>query len=589
MRLFLQQTLYLLGKDKIKLPFMLMVFITSSTLDLLGIGLIGPYIAIISDINIYEKEFEKITTFLGLPKDKESLITWMGFGLLLIFFFKTIFAIWVNTIIVKFSERQHVRLISFLMSSYQSLNYLEYIKRNSSEYIYSIHHLSNLYANHVISPLLRMACDGIVVSVIVGFLAIQNPQALILLVCFIGVILLIYDILFRKKMNYYGEQCNLVSAHILKLVSEGIEGLKEIRVLGKEKYFYNNVVKSANKLASFAIKSTVVSMSLRYLLELTMVAFIVTLVLGTLLLNGDINMLLPVLSMFGVASLRLFPAANIFMQSLMQMRYGKDSVARLFSDVRNLNISKKNNSESFSGDKTKINFKKLTLTNVSFYYPEFKFNALNKVSLEIRSGESIGIIGPSGSGKTTLLDTLLGLLQPEEGSIKFNDVDIKKNLKEWQSKIAYIPQEIFLIDGTLRQNITLGVNDYDVDEIKLNHAIRQARLNDLVHEIPDGVNTILGERGIRFSGGQRQRVALARAFYHEKDILIMDEATSALDNETEAEIVEEIKRLRETKTMIIIAHRLSTLKHCHRIYELKKGTIIKSGNYNQIVSNIINQ
>jgi len=584
MRLFLKQVLHLLGQDKKKLPFIVMIFLIGSILDLLGIGLIAPYIALLADVDVFSGPIGNIISFTGFPQEKEPLLIVIGYTLLVVFIVKAIFSIWINKIIVQFSERQHVRLISFLMSSYQSLSYVEYIRRNSAEYVYSIHQLSNQYANHVVSPLLRMVSDGLVVSVVIIFLALQSPEALALLVGLLSLVMFLYDALFRKKMGYYGEQCNLASEKIMQGVSEGIEGLKEIRILGKEKYFYQNVMKKSNLLALFAVKSSMVSMSLRYLLELTMIIFVVMLVLGTLLFGDDVDFLLPTISAFGVASLRLFPAVNTFMQSSMQMRYGRNSVSRLFNDVKEIKKSEKKYSNA-GRQPTQIHedFQSLTLKQVHFFYPDSKYNALDGISLKIHAGESIGFIGPSGSGKTTLLDTLLGLFKPQKGCIEYNERNINKNLREWQSQVAYIPQQVFLIDGTIRQNVTLGVNDDEIDENKLHESLRQARLMDLVETLPQGVNTVLGERGVRFSGGQRQRVALARAFYHGRNVLIMDEATSALDNATEGEIVREIELLKGSKTMIVIAHRLTTLKHCDRIYELRGGKIINMGSYNEVI------
>jgi ABC-type bacteriocin/lantibiotic exporter with double-glycine peptidase domain len=271
------------------------------------------------------------------------------------------------------------------------------------------------------------------------------------------------------------------------------------------------------------------------------------------------------------------------MQSLMQMRYGRDSVSRLFSDVTEIRKSLNLPSKGDNIKKVDEEFKALTLNQVSFLYPGSKYNALDEISLKIHAGESIGFIGPSGSGKTTLLDALLGLFEPQKGSIEFNGKNIKENLREWQSKVAYMPQQVFLIDGSLRENVTLGTNASEIDENKLYESLRQARLMDLVEKLPEGVNTILGERGIRFSGGQRQRVSLARAFYHDRNILVMDEATSSLDNATEKEIVDEIEQLKGTRTMIVIAHRLTTLKHCDRIYKLRDGKIVNVGSYNEII------
>jgi len=583
MKLFLKQVLHLLDQDKRKLPLMIIFFLFSSILDLVGISLIGPYIALLVDIDISNGFLGDLIRFVGLPTERKPLVIAIGYILLLVFIVKAIFSIWVNKVIVQFSESQHVRLIKILMSSYQSLAYVDYIRRNSSEYIYSIHQLSNQYANHVVSPLLRMTSDGIVVSVVIFFLAWQSPSALALLVCLLAIIMFLYDSLFRKKMNHYGKQLNLASEAIIKGVNEGIEGMKEIRILGREQFFYQNVIKESDKLAFFAVKANVVSQSLRYLLELTMIAFVVSLVLGTLLLGGNVVSLLPTLSVFGVASLRLFPAVNTFMQSLMQMRYGRDSVSRLTKDLKEIKKFDIADIDIIQSQKAYEEFQILELKKVSFSYPDSKYNALENISLKINAGESIGFIGPSGSGKTTLLDALLGLFEPQEGVIEYNGRDIKNDLREWQSQVAYIPQQVFLIDGSLRHNVTLGIGEGDIDDNKLNESLRQARLSDLVEKLPEGVNTILGERGIRFSGGQRQRVAIARAFYHGRNILVMDEATSALDSATEKEIVNEIARLKETKTMIVIAHRLTTLKHCDRIYKLQEGKIVNIGSYSEII------
>ena len=584
MNLFIRQVLKLLDKDKKKLPLIICFFIFSSLMDIVGIGLIGPYVALLIDLDLSSGFVAGAITFFGLPSEKEQLIKIIGYALLAIFVFKAIVAISVNKVIVKFSESQHVRLIKVLMSSYQAMPYPEYIKRNSSEYIYSVHQLSNQYANHVVSPLLRMTSDGIVVSFVIFFLGIQSPEALILLVSLIVIMMFFYDSIFRKKLNLYGEKLNIAAANIIKTVSEGIEGMKEIRILGKEHFFFKNIIIESDKLANFAIKSTVISQSLRYILELTMIAFIVFLVIFTLSYGKSLDNLVPTLSIFGIAALRLFPAVNTFMQSLMQMRYGKDSVSRLANDLKNINdLNIKITDLNANNSNTK--FIELNLKNVYFSYPEIDDYALSDINLNIQAGESIGIIGPSGSGKTTLLDTLLGLFTPQKGNITFNGADIRTNLSEWHAQVAYIPQQVFLIDGSLEENIVFGDNKEQINREKLKDSLKLAKLSDFVETLPDGINTLLGERGIRFSGGQRQRVALARAFYHQRNVIVMDEATSALDNNTEREIVDEIERLKDKKTMIVIAHRLSTLKHCDRIYELKNGKIINIGTYQEIVEN----
>jgi len=583
MQLFLKQVIYLLGQDKNKLPFLFIIFLIASGLDLIGIGLIGTYVVLLADVKISSEIFVKLVRIFEIGSEKEQILLLTGYALIAVFLVKTIFSIWINRIIIRFSAKQHVRLTSFLMSSFQSLSYVDYIKRNSAEYVYSIHHLSSQYANHVVSPLLRMVSDGILIFGVIIFLAVQSPVGLGILVVLVLVMILFYDTLFRKKMAFYGEQCNLASETILKVVSEAIEGLKEIRILGKENYFHKKLMKTSNELMFFSIKSSVVQVSLRYLLELTMITFVVALVLSAVLLENSIDSLYSDLGVFGVACLRLFPTVNTFMQGLTQMRYGKDTVLRLFNDVNRLQKLDMKTSDVLRILPKHEKFKSLRLKNLCFFYPQSKTNIIDDISFDLKEGESIGFIGASGSGKTTLLDTVLGLFVPQGGSIEFNGSVLSKHLSEWRDQVAYIPQQVFLIDDSLRCNIALGVIENEIDDIKLDESLHRARLTNVVQSLPDGVETIVGERGIRFSGGQCQRIALARAFYHDRSVLIMDEATSALDNETEQEIINEMELLKGEITIIVIAHNLKTLKHCHRIYELQNGRIIGMGSYNEII------
>jgi ATP-binding cassette subfamily C protein len=281
--------------------------------------------------------------------------------------------------------------------------------------------------------------------------------------------------------------------------------------------------------------------------------------------------------MFGIAALRLLPSINGVSSGLLQLRYGRDSVSRLYNDMKKMSSTKLINIDI--ADSKEVKFKNIELTNVSFAYPKTSNNVLNNITLKIKSRESVGIIGKSGSGKTTLVDLLLGLLEPQEGVITYNDDKTISSILH--SQVAYLPQQVFLIDDSLRNNIAM--DSHNISESKILNAIKKSKLLELVEKLPNGLDTIIGERGVKLSGGQRQRVALARAFYHERSILVMDESTSALDDETEREIVSEIERLKGDKTLIIIAHRLSTLRNCDVIYKIENGRIVNSGPYNRMV------
>ena len=275
------------------------------------------------------------------------------------------------------------------------------------------------------------------------------------------------------------------------------------------------------------------------------------------------------------------PTASQLMTSIALIRNGRDAISRLHKDLKYFDEFKtSNNSRIIGYDK----FESLKMLDVNFSYPESKLVSCKNINLEVRKGEFIGIIGTSGAGKTTLIDLMLGLLQPQSGEIKFNNSNIQKNLVGWNSKIAYLPQEIFVLDDSIKKNITLVDDVQKIDNDKLDKSIKQSKLVELIEDLPDGLDTIIGERGIRLSGGQKQRIAIARSFYHEREVLVFDEATSSLDTNTESEIMEEIKQLKGLITIIIITHRLQTVKNCDRVYQIENGQIIKSGKFDEVVN-----
>jgi ATP-binding cassette subfamily C protein len=400
----------------------------------------------------------------------------------------------------------------------------------------------------------------------------QNATILAVLIILFATMLLGYDIFFKGRVKKYGEEGNKASNLTLKGIHEGMEGFKEIRVLGKEKYFYHAVDREVKKQALYDSKYQFLATIPRSLIELLMILFIVLIVIVAITTDQDLKMLMPTLGLFSIASLRLFPFISTFANILIELRHSHDSIARLYNDVYKFRQKKHVGIINFEKEEGLV-FQDIQFDNVSFGYPETSAKILNKVSFKIKSGESIGIIGSSGSGKTTLIDLLTGLLSPSSGTIYYNGLPIIENLAQWRSQVSYIPQNIFLLDSTLKSNISWEPES-QVDNDKIMKAIEQAQLSDLVKGLPNGLDTTLGERGMRVSGGQRQRIALARAFYNDRSVIIMDESTSALDNETEMEISNEIEMLKGSKTLIVIAHRLTTLKNCDRIYRLKDGRII---------------
>ena len=368
---------------------------------------------------------------------------------------------------------------------------------------------------------------------------------------------------------------------MMKDIKESVNGLKEVRVLGKEKYFYDKVLKNTSGLSRAMKLKDFFSSIPRYFLELLMISFVVLLVFLFSYQEKGLELVVPVLTMFSIAAIRLFPSVNQIVSGIAQIRFGRPMVSLLYKDLKNAETY---HFEKQSKDiKISSSFQSIELIKISYSYPGRDYKVINNVTMKIKKGDSVGIIGPSGSGKTTLLDILLGLIEVDEGKVLFNNDDLKNCYSAWKSHVAYIPQNVFIIDDTFSRNIALGIPDDLVDYTKLDHAIKQSKLTELLSQMPEGVNTLLGENGIQLSGGQRQRIALARSFYHNRGVLVMDEATSALDAETEAEIVNEIYSLKGDKTLIVIAHRLSTVKHCNHIYRIERGEIVKQGDYQSVV------
>ena len=573
---YFREILYLIGSDRTKLPRMIFLFLIVSLIDAIGIGLIGPYVSLIMDPTSFNGRIVEIT---GVSLSGDAMLIAISSLLVGIFFIKGFAGIFILKMIVHFSYKQQVRLRSQLMHSYQSMSYIDYITRNSAEYIYAIQDLVSIFTGKIMMLGLKTTSDILVTFAIIFVLAWTDIKLLGVLLLLIGIVAITYDRLIRKSIQVYGKDANIASTKLVKGLSEGIEGMKEIRILGKAEYFHNVVHSEAVNFANNLKKTEVLTNIPRYLIEFVLITFLALIVIVELLGKGDINQLLPTIAMFGVASLKLIPSINSISNGIIQLRFNRNTVSLLHKDMKKYKDTKNLRKESSNKE-----FSILTLNSVKYRYPETSELVINDIDFSIKKGESIGLIGPSGSGKTTLVDVILGLLKPQEGDIVLNGKKINDCMDEWQNMVAYLPQQVFIIDDTLKNNIALGVEPTEINDKDLNEAIKLSKLVKVIDKLPKGLDTRLGERGISFSGGQRQRVALARAIYHKREILVMDEATSALDETTEKEVVDEIKRLKGDVTMIIIAHRYNTLKYCDRIYRLDGGRIVAEVTYEELTN-----
>jgi ATP-binding cassette, subfamily B, bacterial PglK len=581
---YLQEILFLLGNDKAKLPLLVACFLVIGILDILGISLIVPFVSLVIDPEMLgNARIDFLRDLFGLTEDSEELLFYLSVALVLTFSLKAFGAIGVHWMIVKFTNLKLAGLRGHLMSSYQSLPYDEYIQRNSSEYIFAMSSLTSTFTARVLLPGLKAISDIIVCAAILVLLAMVSISVLAYMSATLFGAVMVYDRFFKNRLRRYGEIKNIAATKMLQRLNEGIKGLKEIRIVNAESYFYRGLVENAQIFSETEAKSQAISAAPRYLLEMLVVFFLVATVAITVFIKADFKDLIPVLTMFSLAALRLMPIVNSLLNNILALRLNRNATALLYKDMKDLERIGSVNLASIQSKSGPEPFKEIELRNISYTYPTAKQPTLSDICLSIKAGESVGIIGASGAGKTTILDLLLGLLEPNSGTVYFNGKALSSSKAMWMENVAYLPQEIFLADSSLKENVALGLAPEEINGELLIESINKAKLSSLISVLPDGVNTIIGEGGVRLSGGQRQRIALARAFYHRRSVLVFDEATSALDDDIEREIVNEIHQLKGNKTIIMIAHRLSTLSDCDIIVKLEEGRIVDFGSFDKIV------
>ena len=555
---------------KKRLPLLLVMFVISSLLDVFGLGLIGIFLLLIVSPSELLKKIPANWQSLVSHFTPNQLIAYLGIIVIAVFIIKMLLGISLQKKIMRFSSAYNVRLKHKLLHLYQSVDYLFHITHGSVALINRVSQVDE-FTRRVFGPLLNVCANLLIVVGVLLCLLFLHPVVTLFLVAMFGLIFLGHELLLKQKLRAHGVTLSRQGAKVAKNVSHALGGFKEIRVLGKENYFLDQLKYTSKEYAHALASSVAYEQMPRYMIEAVAAVFLVCIMLVSLWIDGSPLLVIPTAGVFAVACMRLLPTINQAIVGLNQIRTAGGSVDVLIEEFSSLKTSDfqhiaKNQHE-------KLPFEELCLKNICFQYPQGNHYALDNINFLIRRGQSIGLMGASGSGKSTLVNLILGLLHPQSGEILVDGQSIK-NRQAWLNNFAYIPQHIFLLDDTLRRNIAMGVEDDQIDEERLARAVAMAQLTDVITRLPQGMDTVVGENGLTLSGGQRQRVALARAFYHERDIIVMDEATSALDTDTEKEIVTAIKQLHGLKTLIVIAHRLTTIEHCDAVFELKHGKVI---------------
>lgn len=543
-------------------------FVISSLLDLIGIGLLSIYVTLLinPDLIVNSYIFTKYH-FLSEITSLNQLANLVGSVLVILFVLKLFISIIIYNIVFKFTHSRQKLLRQKLLNSYKKLSYEKYIYRDSSDSIASIGVYVKNYGS-VITGLLLFVSDMIIALFIAILLLSFNGPFFIIIIFLLTLVVYFYKILLLNSFTKLGENLNKGYKNIYQGVQEYFDGFKELYVLNRYSYFENKILSGTNEVANSDIKQSIIAAIPKLMIELTIVILMVGIVSYTIFIGEAISNIIPLLTLFAAASIRLAPMFNQVSRFFSIFSYGQDSILKLYDEIfieQKLTINEKVSNIN-------IKFKNLELKKISYKYPKSETRILDNVSLKINAGETIAISGPSGSGKTTLVDIILGLLQPESGEIFFNDNLIKEH--SLTNMVAYLPQEIFLVNDTIKNNVALGSNNKDINHQKVIDCLNQAQLSSFIEEQKNGIETLVGEKGINLSGGQKQRIALARAFYYDREIIVFDEATSALDSEIEKEIVNQINLLKGNKTVIMISHNANTIKYCNIIFDIPKNRII---------------
>ncbi len=591
---YLSKVLYILTGKRKHLVLLLFVFILTSILEALGIGLIGPFISLVSEPEYIHKVPLLDWTYQQLSLQSSSqFIVILSIIIASIFCLKACFYVLAQLYIYKFSHRQKSLIRNKLLDFYLAVPYTFHLSRNTASIIKNIVIETQKFHLQCLLPLLEGTANLVVIFVLLLLLAKTDLLLLVMIMLvLLPTFLLFYRL--RKKLARWGKRMSQAEQEMICVINHGLGGVKETRIIGCESYFRQQMQQQCFKYEKSATLFHVTQRLPRIIVETILVLFLLFFIsIPQLFFEPDLQNITSILGVFAVASMRLIPAVSHSINAMGKMQNASYALDMLYLDLKQVETKpiaqsfnpkvRRKNIPRYVRSHTMTFAHRVELSNISYRYSGNSEAALENISLNINKGQSIAFLGKSGAGKTTLVDVILGLLKPEIGDIRVDGVSIYQNLRSWQNLIGYIPQSIFLIDDTVEKNIAFGVSDNLIDEKRLSKAIKAAQLEELVAQLPHGIKTEVGEQGVRLSGGQRQRIGIARALYHEREILVLDEATAALDNETESLVTESIKSLAGTKTLIIIAHRLSTVEHCDRVYWLDRGRIVQSGSYQEVV------
>ena len=556
---------------------LVIMMLIGAILETASVTLVIPVISIVMDQDAVtgNKYVAPVYNALGMQSPKDFTILVMVL-LILAFVVKNVFLYIQQKVLYRFVYTNQFRTSERMMKNYIRRNYEYFLNADTAVIQRSItSDVNNMYA--LILSLLTLVSETIVALFLIAVLLWAEPMMTVMISGLLGAVLFIIKLVLKPVMRKAGEDNQDYYSGLFKWISQTVTGIKDVKVGGREAYFVDEYIRCGKGYVDAVQKYTLYSNIPRLLIETICVAAMVLYML-ILILNGqDTTDMLAILSAFGVAVVRLMPCANRINNQINNIAYFEPFLMGVSDNLQGDIDDKNTDMADLMPVKDKLPVhEKVELSHITYKYPNTEKLIFDDASLTIPVGMSIGIVGSSGAGKSTIVDVLLGLLKMQSGTIKADGQDVMEtaNYRRWLKNVGYIPQTIFMLDDSIRHNVAFGIPEDEISEERIWEVLAEAQLDEFVRSLPEGLDTGIGERGVRLSGGQRQRIGIARALYDDPEILILDEATSALDNDTEAAIMDSINRFMGRKTLVIIAHRLQTIEKCDMVYRVEDGHII---------------
>ena len=571
-------------KQKRQLVVLGIMIFFGGILETLGVSGMIPVITAILDpetLTEYIQKYEilgNICAFLHIdPTKTGSLAVGLILALMLIYVIKNLYILFLTYKQNTFISQTRNDMISRVMREFLNRPYEDYLGADIPT-VFRITDSDIPQTFTLMLAMLQLASEVVVSALIFLILVWQSPSLTLFILVIFGTMTLFVMKILKPKMNEIGKKNQTIQSRIARWRLQAIYGLKDVKVLNREEFYVRNYYESGKIGANVSRNYAVLNNIPRLLIETVFIVAMLSYVAVYISAEGDVSAMITTLTTFAIAAMRVLPSVNRINTYFTEIAYTQPSLDYVYQNLQEgMKVDTAIAERKAASQKEKLKLEdKIELKNISFHYPDSEKNIFTDAYMMVPKGKSVGIIGASGAGKSTIVDILLGLLHAQEGEITCDGVNIYKNYESWLAQIGYIPQSIYLVDETIRENIALGIDEDCIDEDRIWEVLEEAQLKDFVKSLPEGLDTTIGDRGVRLSGGQRQRIGIARALYHNPEILVFDEATSALDNETEAAVMEAVNSFHGKKTMIIIAHRLNTIAKCDMIYKVENEKLVET-------------